>query len=106
MTTPDTSGKRFSQAYLTGGEALSVVLGFLASKDRIPQANRWLDECRRILAEERLRYTIDHAGVVRFSADAQFEEVVGDHPTFGSSAASWCIGQLQQVAESNERSAA
>jgi hypothetical protein len=144
MTTPDTTGKRFSQAYLTGGEALSdskrarlrvarllgvlfdrestdhafalnkfmervlgvhieragsgsqynaenfiercelrdfldlisVVLRFLASKDRIPQANRWLDECQRIFAEEKLRYTIDHAGGVRFSADAQFEEVV------------------------------
>jgi len=36
----------------------------------------WLDECRRIFAEEHLRYVINDAGGVRFSADTEFERNV------------------------------
>jgi hypothetical protein len=45
----------------------------------IPSANLrmlWLRECRRIFSEEHLRYTINDAGGVRFSADVQFEQSV------------------------------
>jgi hypothetical protein len=34
---------------------------------------RWISECRRLFAEERLRYVINDAGGVRFAADAEFE---------------------------------
>jgi hypothetical protein len=36
----------------------------------------WLDRCRKIFAEEHLRYVINDAGGVRFSADADFEKNV------------------------------
>lgn len=36
-------------------------------------AKNWLPGCRRIFSEERLRYTINDAGGVRFAADSNFE---------------------------------
>jgi hypothetical protein len=36
----------------------------------------WLPECREIFEEERLRYVINDAGGVRFTADVEFERTV------------------------------
>jgi hypothetical protein len=51
---------------------ISVVTNMMNSADRVG----WLRECRQVFSDEHLRYTINDAGGVRFSADAQFEQSV------------------------------
>jgi hypothetical protein len=53
-------------------DLISLVRTVLPQEDRLV----WIRECIRIFAEEHLRYVINDAGGVRFSADAEFERNV------------------------------
>lgn len=65
----------------------------------------WISECRRIFAEEHLRYIINDAGGVRFSADADFERnVQATIQGLGHSSLKGALTSYEQCLESLSRS--
>jgi hypothetical protein len=55
-------------------DLISLVWTISQDDERIKRL--WIPECRRIFAEQHLRYVINDAGGVRFSADVEFERNV------------------------------
>jgi hypothetical protein len=53
-------------------DLISLIWARFGNQYHLLVQENWIPQCRRIFAEERLRYVINDAGGVRLSTDAQF----------------------------------